>query len=102
MASKKVGRLSRPEIDLIVDGMSAGDIFRATAGETAPNLTAEAIFNGSAARQGYGENAIDRVKISDAQYLGELLGETLNMGSLEAGDTEASPTSAATGDSAQS
>jgi hypothetical protein len=98
----KNGRLTRDELQQIVDGMTAGDVLSATGGDTKPNEVALNIFNRAAKRQDFGEDAIDRVPMSDTQYLSELLGEALNMGGPKAEDTEVSPTSAATGDSAPS
>lgn len=105
--ARKTGWLSQAELSKIVEGMSARDVFRATQGssngtEDSGNQRAEMIFDQAAERQGYGEKALDRVHIRDTQYLGDLLSEVLNVGSPKADDTEASPTSAATGDSAQS
>jgi hypothetical protein len=105
MAAKKNGeasRLTREELQQIVDGMTAGDVFSSTGGETKPNEVALSIFNRAAERLDYGANAIDRVGIGDTTYLSDLLGEALNMGSKAAGDSSQSPTSADTGDSPQS
>jgi hypothetical protein len=104
MAAKKNGadRLTREELQQIVNGMTAGDVFSSTGGETKPNEVALSIFNRAAERLDYGVNAIDRVGIGDTTYLSDLLGEALNMGGPKADATSQSPTSADTGDSPQS
>ena len=100
--ARKNGRLTRDELVKIVDGMTAGDVFSSTGGDTKPNEVAMAIFNRAAERMDYGEGAVDRVGIRDTTYLSDLLAESLNLGGPKADGTEESPTSAGTGDSAQS
>jgi hypothetical protein len=98
--ARKNGRLTRADLEKIVNAMSAGDVFRA---QGAPEeQKAMVIFNSAASRLDYGDNAVDRVPIADTAYLGEQLQEALNMGGPKAEDTEASPVSADTGDSAPS
>lgn len=105
--ARKTGKLTRADLDNIVDGMSARDMFQSTPGgeqltETQRGMKmAEKIFDISATRQGWGENALDRVRLSDGPYLSTLLSESLNLGSPKADDTGESPTSPGTGDSAQ-
>lgn len=101
--ARKTGWLTQADLDKIVEGMNARDMFQATGtGETAGNSQAEAIFDLSAERQGYGEKALDRVHLRDSVYLSNLLAESLNVGGPKVDGTEVSPTSAATGDSALS
>lgn len=100
-------RLSRVELDQIIDGMTARDIFAAApSGTDTSNIkgadTAGIAFEQAAERQGFGPLALDRVGAADAIYLATAIGEALNMGSPKADDTEALPTSPATGDSALS
>lgn len=103
--AKKTGKLTRADLDSIIDGMSARDVFRASGGSDDPdtgNQKAEQIFDLSAERQGWGKMALDRVVLGDVTYLGTLLGEALNVGGPKADSTNQSPTSADTGDSVQS
>jgi hypothetical protein len=100
--ARKTGKLTRAQQEEIVDGLSAGDVIRVTGTEGNPSEKAEAIFNRGAERQGFGAEALDRVPIADTAYLSELLSEALNMGGPKADDTSQSPSSADTGDSAQS
>jgi hypothetical protein len=108
VAAKKTGRLSREDVQKIVDAMSARDMFQSTLGteslsETERGLSmSERIFDKAAARLGYGEKALDRVGLSDGAWLMEQLAESLNMGGKEAGGTEGSPDSSDTGESPQS
>jgi hypothetical protein len=104
--ARKSGRLTRADLEKIVDGMSARDVFRASSSNGTDPASgmqqAEAIFDIAAERQGWGEKALDRVHISDTAHLSTLLSESLNLGGPKAEDTEASPVSADTGDSAPS
>lgn len=91
-------RLTRAELDLIIEGMTARDIFAAApSGDDASKIkgtdTAGIAFEKAAERQGYGAEALDKVGAGDAIYLATAIGEALNMGSPKADDTEGSPTS---------
>lgn len=69
--------LTRAEIDLILEGMTARDLF-AVVGTASMNKGAEVAgnaFEASAARQGYGDLVLDRVQPRDAVYLAGKLGE---------------------------
>lgn len=105
--AKKTGKLTRADLDRIVDGMSARDIFRSgmvdsTEGEVSGSERAESIFDYAAERQGYGAKALDRVSIGDTVYLSNLLGEALNMGTPKADSSPESLPLSDTGASAQS
>lgn len=104
MTAKK---LTRSVLKKIVDGMSARDMIETMPeNELGQRLEGRqyvgAIFDAAAERQGYGQKALDRVGIGDAQYLSELLAGALNAGGPKADDTGESPSSADTGDSAPS
>jgi hypothetical protein len=97
-------RLTREELDTIIDGMTARDIFAAAPGgndvsEVKGSETAGIAFEKAAERQGFGTEALDRVGASDAIYLANAIGEALNMGSPKAEGTEGLPTSPDSGDS---
>lgn len=101
------GRLSRGELEQIIEGMTARDIFQAApdasdVGNVKGGDTASKVFDIAAERQGFGALALDRVSPGDATFLAGLLGESLNVGGPKAEDTEESPASPATGDSAPS
>lgn len=100
--ARKTGKLTRADQGKIVDGLSAGDVIRVTGTDGKPNEMAEQIFNRGASRQGYGEDALDRVPISDTQFLSGLLSEALNLGGPKAEGTDQSRASAVTGDSVPS
>ena len=91
MATKQSGNnfLSREEIDSILQGMTARDLFSAmpSQGEVSGAETAGKTFESAAERQGYGAGALDRVKISDAAYLSEELGGVLSADSPKADAT---------------
>ena len=94
--------LTRAEIQQIVDGMTARDIFAAMPGQSSDEIRgadiAGAAFDAAAKRQELGEGALDRVRPSDATWLAELLSEALNAGSPKADGTEVLQASPATGD----
>jgi len=106
--AKKTGKLTRADLEKIVDGMSARDMFQASpSGEVLTEeqrgmKMAERIFDISAERQGWGEGALDRVSLGDGPYLSGLLGEALNVGGPKVNATDQSLPSADTGDSAPS
>ena len=94
--------LSREEIDTILHGMTARDIFAAIPGGQATAEGAEvagAAFEHAADRQGYGKEALDRVRPADAVYLANAIGEVLSQDNPKASDTASSPNSPGTGDS---
>ena len=97
--------LSRPDIDLILGGMTARDIFAAIPGGQATAQGAEvagAAFEHAAERQGYGKEALDRVRPADAVYLANAIGEVLSQESPLASATVSSQPSQDSGDSAPS
>jgi hypothetical protein len=104
--AKKTGKLTRADLDRIVDGMSARDIFRSGMVNATEEVTgserAESIFDYAAERQGYGAKALDRVSIGDTVYLSNLLGEALNMGTPKADSSPESQPSSDTGEYLQS
>lgn len=97
--------LTRGEIDAIIQGMTARDVFSAMpAGQTevkGAEVAGDA-FEAAAKRQGFGEGALDRVTPSDAIYLASTLGEVFNAGTPKDDASEASLDSPASGDSAPS
>lgn len=97
----KDNRLSRADLDIIVAGMTARDLFAAMpAGQAevkGADVAGEA-FESAASRQGYGEGALDRVTPGDAVYLAGLLSETLQVGGPKAESGAPSPDSADIGD----
>jgi hypothetical protein len=98
---------SRTQIQKIVDGMTARDIFsampsQADTGGLKGAEVAGAVFDAAAARQGHGEQALDRVSAQDAIWLAQEISEAINVGGPKANGTEESPPSADIGDSAQS
>lgn len=97
--------LHRAEIDTILGGMTARDIFAAIPGGQTTAQGAEvagSAFEHAAERQGYGKEALDRVRPADAVYLANAIGEVLSQESPLASDTASSPPSPASGDSAPS
>ena len=96
--------LSRPDIDLILGGMTARDIFAAMpAGQTDNGgMVAGNAFESAAERQGYGKQALDRVKPGDALYLATALGEAFGQDNPKADSIEPSLASQDIGDSAPS
>jgi hypothetical protein len=98
---------SRAQAQKIVDGMTARDIFSAMPSQAdTGNLNgaevAGAVFDAAAARQGHGENALDRVAAADAIWLAQEISEAINVGGPKADGTGESLPSADTGDSALS
>ena len=107
MATKNTGPnfLSREQLDSILQGMTARDIFAAMptdAGKVNGSDIAGQAFESAAERQGHGAEALDRVKPADALYLASELGEALSVDSPKADGTGPSPASPGTGDSAPS
>lgn len=106
--AKRPKHLTRAEVEQIVDGMNARDVFLATPDQNQDVSkikgieTASRLFEIAAERQGFGADALNRVAVSDAMFLANLLSESLNVGGPKAEDTGASPASPDTGDSAQS
>jgi hypothetical protein len=106
--AKRPKHLTRAELEKIVDGMSARDVFNATpdqsqdVGKIKGTETASRMFELAAERQGFGADALDRVSVGDAIHLANLLSESLNVGGPKAEDIEALPISDDTGDSDQS
>lgn len=97
--------LSRVEIEGIIQGMTARDIFAVipNAGETPEGgKVAGDAFEAAAERQGYGALALDRVSPADAIYLGQLLGEVFNQDSPKGEGTAQLPDSSDTGESTPS
>lgn len=97
--------LTRGEIDSIIHGMTARDIFAAMpAGQSEVRGAAVAgdAFEAAALRQGFGPGALDRVTPGDAVYLAGELGEVFQQGAPKDDATGASPDSPASGDSAPS
>lgn len=82
--------LHRTDIDLILRGMTARDIFAAIPGNQNVAQGAEVAgnaFEHAAERQGYGKEALDRVRPVDAVYLANAIGEVLSQESPLASDT---------------
>jgi hypothetical protein len=97
--------LHRTDIDLILGGMTARDIFAAIPGGQMVAQGAEvagSAFEHAAERQGYGKEALDRVRPADAVYLANAIGEVLSQDSPLASDTASSLPSPDTGDLAPS
>lgn len=96
--------LTREQIDEILRGMTARDMFAAmpSDGSTDPasgSAIAGTAFESAAERQGHGKEALDRVRVSDALYLASELGEVFSLASPKSEDTEPSPDSAASTES---
>ena len=92
--------LSRPEIDLILATITSRDLFAALGGQTGEVQGGEVagkVFEAAAERQGYGKEALDRVRVNDGIYLAAALGELFSDGP-KGDSTEDSPASPATGD----
>ena len=103
MAAKKTGRLSRADVQKIVDGLSTRDLFSVARTEEDASAVKGAeiaadIFDHGAERQGWGPNALDRVPLADGPWVMELLSESLNVGTPKAEDGLESLASADTGD----
>lgn len=101
----QTNHLTREQIESIVDGMTARDIFAAMPGQTdvgklkGAEIAGDA-FEHAAERQGHGALALDRVPMRDATYLGQLLGEALDVAGPKADDGASSPGTATSGDKA--
>ena len=92
--------LSQAEIELILEGMTARDIFAAMPSGTATSKGAEIAgdaFERAAERQGYGSLALDRVRPGDATFLAGKLGEVFDQGSPKSDSGVDLPTSSDTG-----
>lgn len=74
--------LTAPEIQLVVDNLSADDLIEGTA-QKGDNgiLMIKVAFNRSAARLGYGDEATTRVRASDFQALATSIGQVVNVDS---------------------
>jgi hypothetical protein len=96
--------LTREQIDSILDGMTARDIFAAMPEDPGSQAKGSEIagntFEKAAERQGHGTEALDRVRPADAVYLAGALGEVFTLAGPKADAGESSPPSAASGDSA--
>lgn len=92
--------LTRSEIDAILEGMTARDIFAVVGkGGTEGAEVAGKAFEAAATRQGYGELVLDRVKPADAVYLAQALAEVFSAASPKADDTGPLPDSSVIGES---
>jgi hypothetical protein len=83
--------LQRADIDTILGGMTARDIFAAIPGNQTTAQGAEVAgnaFEHAAERQGYGKEALDRVRPQDAVYLANAIGEVLSQDSPTLAGTE--------------
>lgn len=103
MATKKQAAphwLTRPEIQDIIDRMSAADLVRATDDGISSGERAEIIFNRATERLGRsnGVAGMEMVKASDFPWLAEKLGEVMTPDSPKADSGQASPDSAASGE----
>jgi len=92
MATKQSGAnfLSREQIDTILEGMTARDIFAAMPDSTEKvngSKVASIAFESAAERQGHGAGALDRVKPLDGMYLASAIGELLSVDSPKADAT---------------
>lgn len=91
--------LERPEIDLILEGMTARDIFASVgSGGLQGAEVAGKAFEAAAERQGYGTGTLDRVRPADAVYLAQELGELFSSAGPKAEDSEPLPNSSGIGD----
>lgn len=92
--------LTRDEIDTILHGMTARDIFAAMpeGGEAKGNDIAGRVFEAAASRQGHGEGTLDRVRPQDAVYLAGALGEVFAQDSPKGVSTDPLPDSSDTGE----
>lgn len=92
--------LSREQIDSILEGMTARDIFAAMpSGTESPqgaNIAGEA-FERAAERQGHGKETLDRVRAKDSMYLASALSEAFAVTGPK-DDTAGSPPSPDSGD----
>lgn len=96
--------LTRVDIDGILAGMTARDIFGAMPSGTSPGEVKGAEIAGkafelAASRQGHGEEALDRVRPQDATFLAGRLGEIFEE---RPKDSEPLPDSSDTGESTPS
>ena len=92
MATKQSGAnfLSREQIDSILEGMTARDIFAAMPDSTEKvngSKVASIAFESAAERQGHGAEALDRVRPMDGIYLASALGDLLSVDSPKADAT---------------
>lgn len=97
--------LSRSEIEAILNGMTARDIFAVVRSGGDPDKGAQVAgdaFEAAALRQGYGEGVLDRVRPGDAIYLAQELSEVFTSDSPKDGTTGDSPDSSGIGESAPS
>ena len=93
--------LSRSEIEAILEGMTARDIFAVIRSGGDPSKGAQVAgdaFEAAASRQGYGEGVLDRVRPKDAIYLAEQLSEVFTSDSPKDGTTGDLPDSSGTGE----
>lgn len=90
--------LTRTDLDLILGGITARDLFAAFPEGAVVNGAeiAGAVFEKAAERQGYGTEALDRVHVQDGVYLAGRLGELFADGPKD-GATKGSRTSRASG-----
>lgn len=98
--------LTRPEIDGILDAMTARDIFNGMPSGTDPGAVkggdiAAKVFESAASRQGFGDGTLDRVRPADGTYLARRLGEIFNEGPKD-DSTEPLPLSSDIGESTPS
>ena len=92
--------LTRREIDLVIESMTAGDLVKALSEHGDGNAQMPvAAFDSSAKRLGLtnGSAASDHVRASDLRYLGEKIGEAVNVDSPLSPRQEDSQPSAITG-----
>lgn len=100
-----IEHLTRDQLDAILEGMTARDIFGAiptgrNPGEAvAGGEIAGDTFDKAAERQGYGPAALDRVRPGDAVYLAQKLGEVFGSESPKDGSTGPLPDSSGIGES---
>lgn len=89
--------LTREEIDEVIGGLSADDLIEATSAGVRDAKIAGVAFNRSAARNGKGEDATQRVKAGDFVYLATAIGGVINVDAPLSADTQDSQGSAVTG-----
>ena len=84
MDAPKDDWLTREQIDSVIESMSAGDLVKALSEHGDGNAQMPvAAFDAAAARTGVsnGSAASDHVRASDLRYLGERIGEAVNVDS---------------------
>ena len=94
--------LTREQLDTILEGMTARDIFAAMPSDGGPvqgAAVAGNAFEAAAERQGHGKETLDRVTPADALYLAGALGELFTVAGPKAETGADSPASAASGGS---